>query len=319
MPKTSNVYPMPGTKSTIGRIFLKLVRFLFGVGSTLAPGLTSRVAMAVFLKPPKPTRPAWEQEILASARRFDLAVGDHRVAMWTWGDLQDKTVLLMHGWGGRGSQLGAFVGPLRQAGYSVVTFDAPAHGDSSGKYSAFPLIEEALRAVAENVGPLAAVIAHSAGAAVTQAALMRGLETEKLIFLAPGVDPLHFTRVFGEMLGVGEPVLQRMRSRIETRYQVSLLDYQALRRAGSQLTPLLIAHDRGDFDTPFEGARELAEQWPAARFLPTEGLGHRRILREEAVISSSLQFLRSGHPLSETGALTAPGGAAHEPRLALAS
>ena len=318
MPKSSSVYPMPGTKSTIGRIFLRVTRFFFGVGGRIAPGFTSRVAMKVFLKPPKPARPAWEEKILSAARRFDLQVGDHRIAMWVWGDLQEKPVLLVHGWGGRGSQLGAFVEPLRQAGYSVVTFDAPGHGDSSGKYSAFPLIEETLRAVAENVGPLAAVIAHSAGAAVAQAALIRGLETEKLIFLAPGVDPLHFTRIFGEMLGVGERVLQRMRQRIETRYQVSLLDYQALRRAGSQLTPLLIAHDRGDFDTPFEGGRELAEQWPAARFLPTEGLGHRRILREEAVITSSLQFLRCGHPISDCAALAGvPGNLG--PTLALAS
>ena len=40
--------------------------------------------------------------------------------------------LLVHGWEGRGAQLGSLVGPLVEAGLSVVAFDAPAHGDSPG-------------------------------------------------------------------------------------------------------------------------------------------------------------------------------------------
>ena len=97
----------------------------------------------------------------------------------------------------------------------------------------------------------------------------------------------------GGWFGLGEKVLAGMRRGIEERFRVSLTDYQALRRAGSQLTPLLVAHDAGDNETPFEAARELAEVWPAGRFLATQGLGHRRILKEKSVIGAALLFLET--------------------------
>lgn len=294
MPKTSNAQVLPLQKSTIGRVAIKMMRLFFGVAGKLAPRPTSRLALNLFLTPPRPPRPEWEKRLLATSRRCDLEVGQGRIAMWAWGDLQRPRVLLMHGWGGRGSQLGAFVEPLLAAGFAVVAFDGPGHGDSSGKRSSFPQIEEALHAVAANVGPLAAVIAHSAGAAVAQAALARGLDTEKLIFVAPGVDPFHFTRLFGGVLGLGARVEELMARGIEERFGISLTDYQAMHRAGSQLTPLLVAHDASDNETPFAAAKELAEAWPTARFLATEGLGHRRILREKSVISAVLGFLAPG-------------------------
>lgn len=296
MAHTTSVQLVPETKSTIGRLIFAGLRFFFRHLGPVAPRLAARLALPLFLKPPRPARPLWEAKILASARRFDLEVGAHRVAIWTWGDLQGKIALLVHGWGGRGSQLGAFVEPLRAAGYSVVAFDAPGHGDSSGRLSSLPLIEDALQGVAEAIGPLDAVIAHSAGAAVAQAALARGLDTEKLVFLAPGVDPFHFTRLFGDAMDIGEPVLELMRQGIESRFGVPIADYHALRRAGSQLTPLFVVHDRRDNETPYENARELAENWPTATFLPTDGLGHRRLLRDGSVIGAALRFLESRRP-----------------------
>lgn len=293
MAKTTSVQLMPDKKSTIDRFLFGGLRFFFRVVGARAPGLAARVALPLFLKPPRPARPLWEQKILASARRFDLEVNAHRVATWVWGDLQGKIALLVHGWGGRGSQLGAFVEPLRAAGYSVVAFDAPGHGDSSGRLSSLPLIEDALAGVAETIGPLDVVIAHSAGAAVAQAALARGLDTEKLVFLAPGVDPFDFIHQFGDALDIGEPVLERMQKGIENRYGVPVADYHALRRAASQLTPLFVAHDLRDNETPFENARQLAENWPTATFLRTDGLGHRRILREGAVIGAAIRFLET--------------------------
>jgi pimeloyl-ACP methyl ester carboxylesterase len=304
-PKNKQSQSLFAPKSTIGRFIFESLRVFMRAAAAVSPRLAAQAALALFLKPPKPQRPAWEEKVLASARRFDLEVNAHRIALWTWGDLQGKIALLVHGWGGRGSQLGAFVEPLRAAGYSVVAFDAPGHGDSSGRLSSLPLIEEALAGVAENIGPVDALIAHSAGAAVAQAALARGLETDKLVFLAPGVDPFEYIRYFGRAFGLGEEVLELMSQGIEERYGVPVADYYALRRAGSQLTPLLVAHDVTDLETPYEAARELAEAWPTASFLRTEGLGHRRILREGAVIGAALRFLEK--PGFGSGYLAATG------------
>jgi pimeloyl-ACP methyl ester carboxylesterase len=54
---------------------------------------------------------------------------------------------------------------------------------------------------------------------------------------------------------------------------------------------LLIIHDRQDVETRYSGGARLAELWPGARLISTDGLGHRRVLRDESVIEESLRFL----------------------------
>jgi alpha-beta hydrolase superfamily lysophospholipase len=59
-----------------------------------------------------------------------VEVNGERLATWSYG--KGPTILLVHGWNGHAAQLRAFVSPLVDAGYRVVAFDQPAHGQSSG-------------------------------------------------------------------------------------------------------------------------------------------------------------------------------------------
>jgi len=58
-----------------------------------------------------------EISLLERAHARPLFVGGRRIEMWKWG--RGPAVLLAHGWGGRGAQLGAFVDPLVARGFSV--------------------------------------------------------------------------------------------------------------------------------------------------------------------------------------------------------
>jgi pimeloyl-ACP methyl ester carboxylesterase len=55
--------------------------------------------------------------------------------------------------------------------------------------------------------------------------------------------------------------------------------------------PALIIHDRDDRDVPWQEGEAVAGAWPRARFVRTEGLGHRRILRDPEVIGRVVDFL----------------------------
>src|SRR5262245_3439937 len=94
--------------------------------SALAPSFAARVAERLFLTPPRHRRPAAEIALLEQAAARPLVVNGRRVEMWKWG--RGPVVLLVHGWSGRGAQLGGFVAPLVARGFSVVTFDATGHG-----------------------------------------------------------------------------------------------------------------------------------------------------------------------------------------------
>ena len=120
-------------KSTIVRSFkpsplLPLVKAGHRVLSALAPALAARIAGRLFTTPPRARRPQAEIALLAAARARPMQIGARRIETWVWG--AGPSVLLVHGWGGRGAQLGALVGPLVARGFSVVTFDAPGHGAS---------------------------------------------------------------------------------------------------------------------------------------------------------------------------------------------
>nr|MBA3542137.1 hypothetical protein [Deltaproteobacteria bacterium] len=118
---------------------LRLTRAALQAAYIVSGDLGTTLAERLFTSPRRHPRPDREKAILATARPFtvDVALRSPRwrghhidVAAWRWG--HGPTVLLVHGWEGRGSQLGSFVEPLVAAGLSVVAFDAPAHGDSAG-------------------------------------------------------------------------------------------------------------------------------------------------------------------------------------------
>jgi pimeloyl-ACP methyl ester carboxylesterase len=53
----------------------------------------------------------------------------------------------------------------------------------------------------------------------------------------------------------------------------------------------LVVHDAGDRDVAPASGLALARAWPGARFLRTEGLGHRAILRDPQVVADVVDFI----------------------------
>src|SRR5215510_6662173 len=143
-------------KSTIVRSsrpsrLLPLVRAGNRALSTLVPTLAARLAERLFTTPPRSRRPAVEIELLRAARARPMQVGARRIETWVWG--AGPSVLLVHGWGGRGAQLGALVAPLLARGFSVTAVAAPGHGASDAGTVTIPEITSAVRAVAESRRP----------------------------------------------------------------------------------------------------------------------------------------------------------------------
>jgi pimeloyl-ACP methyl ester carboxylesterase len=56
--------------------------------------------------------------------------------------------------------------------------------------------------------------------------------------------------------------------------------------------PGLVLHDRGDRAVPFSHGVSVAAAWRGARFVPLDGLGHRRVLDTPAVHEEILTFIR---------------------------
>lgn len=258
----------------------------------VSPELAAAGLVRLFLTPRRHPMPQRERDWLADAEEHRVRGAGRELRLWSWGE--GPPVLLVHGWEGRGSQMGGFAAPLVAAGYRAVTFDAPGHGASEGERSSIPEMAEAVADVARLLGGVAAVVAHSAGAAATSVAMAAGLDVPRLVYLAPPNDPVRFLHDAGSLLGLPDAVALHAQRRIERRFEMSFDAYRGAALARRITAPLLVFHDPADREVPFAEAQALVAPWPAARLVPTPGLGHRRLLRDPAVVERAVGFVAAG-------------------------
>lgn len=194
------------------------------------------------------------------------------------------TVVLVHGWAGRAADWRHLVGRLVDAGWRVVVPDLPAHGASSGTRTDLYELGRAVAAVLEHETP-AAVIAHSLGFPMVMRAIEGGAqEPEHLIALAPGRRMEHALTTFAEQARLRPALARELRGAIERRFGDDVFDVLNVDRIAPSLRSAgLVIHDTDDADVSIEDGRAIADLWPRARFVGTEGLGHRLILRDAAV------------------------------------
>jgi len=259
--------------------------------SRLAPPLAARLAARLFVTPVPVKAPEREAKWAKNADRSTIPSPLGKIPVWVWGD-GPATVLLVHGWSGRGLQLGAFVDPLVAKGYRVVTHDAPGHGEARGRTSSMPAFAATLGAVARRFGPVSAVIAHSLGSTAAIYALAhRELFAERLVAIAAAAR-LHAVRDrFGEMTSFSPPVVDRVRDSFEDRMGFDWEASEPLRIAPTMAAPLMVIHDSGDRFIPHSEGVELAEAWTDGRLITATGLGHHRILRDPTVIETAVAFI----------------------------
>jgi pimeloyl-ACP methyl ester carboxylesterase len=288
--------PAPASENSTN-VRLKLTRLAVGALATLAPRTAERWAFDRFCTPvrPRPARPPRVPGLPAHSFTvaFTTPAGARQLRAWDWGE--GPTVLLAHGWSGYAGQMTAFVPALVAAGYHVVAFDQPAHGQSGGRTTTLLELRQAVLAVGSRFSafqPLAGVVAHSLGATATLLALDRGLRAERAVLLAPPADPLPFVQAAGHHFGLPPAGVKALSARIHGYLRADIGERDAHAVIASLDVPLLVVHDEQDRAVPFEVGRALAAASPRVEFLAPRGLGHRRLLADPTIIGQAVDFLQ---------------------------
>jgi alpha-beta hydrolase superfamily lysophospholipase len=284
---------------------VRLTRAALQAAYIVSEDLGASLAERLFTAPRRHPRPQRERAVLAGARRFTVDVtlrsprwgGAHtEISAWRWGI--GPAVLLVHGWEGRGSQLGAFVEPLVAAGLSVIAFDAPGHGDSPGHRLYLTDLADCVSDVAQAVGPLHAIVAHSFGSAAVLLAHARGgVDAPRNVMIAPNVLIPESVRRFAQFLALDDTDRAPFEQHLADHSGIAIDALALDKLVGARDAGLLVIHDRDDREVPFTHGDQLVATWPHARMRATEGLGHRRILRDPEVIREVVEAVRDGVPL----------------------
>ncbi|MFF7603765.1 alpha/beta fold hydrolase [Streptomyces parvulus] len=230
----------------------------------------------------------------AHVGRVELGGGKHAVT-YRWGD-GGSPVLLVHGWQSRASRLSAFVPGLLERGHSVVAFDAPAHGEAGGRGTTILDYRDIVTALHTEYGVFDGLIAHSMGVLGSFFGLRNGVVARKVVTISGVCDFDYLVEEFSAELRVRDRLKARLHDEIRVRLFPDLprdeVPFSLTDMTGTVRAPLLVIHDEDDTRIRADQGRRIAGAFgDRARLVLTNGLGHRRILGDEEVVRTVLDFV----------------------------
>lgn len=276
---------------------LRMFRLALGTSEKVSHGLAVRLAQRLFLTPLPPNwlrrkarwRDSWKIEHWpfehAGLTVYAPAAAPHA-----------PVALLVHGWGGHARQMLPLAEALAQHGMRPVLLEMPAHGRSTGATSSLPqfarAVDYAVGRLQQDGHTIGLLAAHSLGASAAAFAAARGLAIGKLVLIAPPASPRAYTHYFAKVFGLAEATRSAMQKRIEAREGMLMRQFEPAAIAPRLRVATLVVHDRGDAINAFADGQAYAHAIQGAQLVATEGLGHRKVLQDPAVIAKVVMFAR---------------------------
>ena len=239
-----------------------------------------------------------------SAIKQKILINGSNIMTYAWNvDKIRPTILVLHGWNGRGTQMFSFIDMLVDNDYGVVAFDARGHGQSDGKNTNVLESIEVIRKLSQIHGDFFAMIGHSFGAMAAVNAINRGVVCKKLVAISPPTDFLSLLRVFSHYLGLNKKAENILEIYVLKKYGIDSFEQISITGIAPKMTiPCLFIHDKDDDKVPLSQAQKAVELWgkkvvsksmgSGAKLHITEGLGHVRILHKPPALEATIGFLR---------------------------
>jgi pimeloyl-ACP methyl ester carboxylesterase len=272
----------------IPKIISVIAQFLQAFSTKLA----TLYAAKLFTTPIRHKIPKRELAMDQNSQQFTLFVPkiNKEIVVYQYGS-SDKKVLLVHGWSGRGTQLVKIADTLLEQGFMVYSFDAPAHGKSKGNFSIMPEFIASILEMEQKYGPFEYAIGHSLGGMSILNAIKQNLVVKKAVTIGSGDIIQDIIDDFVKNLKLKTEYGLRIKDHFETKFGGEMDDYSAYKAAQMVQIPVLVIHDQNDEDVSVNSAYHIDKHLVHSELFITEGLGHRKILGDPAVIETILKFI----------------------------
>ncbi|MDZ4329415.1 MAG: alpha/beta hydrolase [Flavobacterium sp.] len=276
--------------SKIPRIILLTSKLI----SFISPKLITLFAAKLFTTPIKHKIPKRELEMDRNSiqKLIPVPAINKEVVLYQYGK-SEKKILLVHGWSGRGTQLFKIADELLKAGYSTISFDAPAHGKSPGKTTIMVDFIATILEIDKQFGPFEAAIGHSLGGMSVLNAIKKGLKVNHAVVIGSGDIVEDIMDDFVAKLELKPIISTFLRLHFEKKYQEKMNSYSAFLAAKEMAIPVLVIHDNNDPEVPVKAGIHIHKYLKNGELLLTDGLGHRKILGNHKVIEKTVQFIQN--------------------------
>ena len=274
---------------------VQLMQLFFKWAGIVWPRLAAYFAYRIWFKTPRYPVAKRELSWLKLAISDVKIIDGRRISILRWGALTPGYVLLLHGWSGRGSQLGSFVNPVNSKGLGIISFDAPGHGRSDGKSTNIYQIASVINELVNQYGLPKAIIAHSFGGMAAALAIRKyQLAVDKLVTISCPNDPYYLVKGFRHYLNLNDKVMKIFNQMLYKDFGEMIYDdISADKNLPSTSVKLLVVHDKDDKIVCWRQSEKLHCAVAGSDVKYTKGLGHSRILRDKDVIAGILEFIQS--------------------------
>lgn len=246
-----------------------------------SPYKAGKLAFKVFCTPRKGRNYTSNQErFLAKAKQERLPLHDFEIQTYRW-EKGPKKILLAHGWDSNATRWKALISLLLAKNYTVIAFDAPAHGKSGSKIINGVLYAEAMQQVM-NRFQAEYVVGHSFGgmSAVYYFSDLVALPVKRLILMG---TPSLLSRVLADyykLIGFKERGQKAISKLFERDFGFNVDYFSAEELIKKVNLPGFVIHDKQDAIAPFSEAVSIHKNWENSVFFETDGIGHSMQVRD---------------------------------------
>jgi len=259
---------------------------------SISPKLATLYAARLFTTPIKFKIPRREIQMLENSKIEKLHISDlnKTLTIYQFGSSKRK-ILLVHGWSGRGTQLAKIAETLVEKDFQIISFDAPAHGTSTGSTTIMTEFIKSIHLINTKFGPFEYAIGHSLGGMSILNAIRENFVIKKAVIIGSGDIIQDIIDDFIVRMNLNSNVGIRLKNHFEKKYNEKMEYYASSVAVKEVNIPILIIHDEDDHDVSVKCAFNIHKNSPESELLITKGLGHNKILGDKRVIEKILNFI----------------------------
>lgn len=231
----------------------------------------------------------------AKAEALHLIFNNKKTFGYRWNKGGVKKILIAHGFRSGAVNFVHFVQKLIDKNYEVIAFDAPAHGISQGNTINALQYKEFIELVNEQYGPFDGYLTHSFGGLAVSLAIaeMKQNDNINIVLIAPAANTQQLTQYFFKEMQIKDEQVQYYFLENIKRLSGKNIEWFSIARCLKTMhSNILWVQDSDDKVTPADDALAVKEiQLLHVSFHFTQGLGHRRIYKDEQVVNAIVRFL----------------------------
>lgn len=277
------------------KIAIKYIRAKLNMIALVSKEDAAKKAFELFCTPQRRSKRK-PHGIFDKAEKLSFQLNDLCIKGYRFNHPSEKKALIVHGFESSAKNFYKYIQPLIDLGFEVLAFDGPAHGRSEGKQIQIPLYIQTLEKIESLYGPLDLMIGHSFGGLAIALFLEKHPESsiKKSVLIAPATETSSSIKGFYTLLDIKEEIQVIIEKMIVEKSGVPSSWFSISRAAPSIQSQILWIHDKEDDLTPYKDALVVKNKnYSNFQFITTQGLGHRKIYKNEEVIEQIMTFVKS--------------------------